>query len=267
MSVSRIYAIFVRQIFLIKSNPARLTSIFLWVVIDVIIWGFITKYLSSFGGATFSFVNVVLGAIILWGFSNRIEQGTMTAFLEDIWSHNFINFFASPLTISEYIAGLVTTSLVTGVGAFLVTILIAGLGFGYNILKVGILFLPFVFILFIFGMAMGIFIAAVIFRLGPAAEWLGWPIPMVLSVLSGVFYPVSTLPAVLRVFARAIPASYVFESMRSVLAGQQASGQLGFNLLVGLGLALVYLFLTYIFFIRIYRHNVKKGAIARFDVE
>ena len=111
MSVSRIYAIFIRQVFLIKSNPTRLVSMFLWIIIDVILWGFITKYLISLGKDTFSFVNIILGAIILWGFMTRIEHGLMMAFLEDIWSRNFINFFASPLKISEYLAGLVTTSI------------------------------------------------------------------------------------------------------------------------------------------------------------
>ena len=239
---------------------------FLWIIIDVILWGFITKYLGSLGTATFSFANIILGAIILWGFMTRIEHGLMTAFLEDIWSRNFINYFASPLKISEYISGLVATSITTGICGFLVVLLIAGACFGYNIFQIGLLLLPFLLILFIFGMAMGIFVSALIFRLGPAAEWIGWPIPMVLSVFSGVFYPVSTLPKFLQTFSKIIPASYVFESMRAILAGGLFSG-LAINLLIGLGLAFIYLLLTYFFFIRVYRYNLKHGTIARFNIE
>ena len=274
MSVSRIYAVFIRQIFLMKNNPTRLVSIFLWMIIDVILWGFITKYLGTFGGATFSFANIILGAIILWGFMTRIEHGLMMAFLEDIWSRNFINYFASPLKISEYISGLVTTSITTGICGFSVMLLIAGACFGYNIFKIGLLLLPFLLILFIFGMAMGIFVSALIFRLGPAAEWIGWPIPMVLSMFAGVFYPVSTLPKALQIFSKIIPASYVFESMRAILtaslgAGSSASsGQaLTINLLIALALAFTYLLLTYFFFIRVYRYNLKHGTIARFNIE
>ena len=33
-------------------------------------------------------------------------------FLEDVWSRNFLNLFASPLTIPQYLLGLVITSTV-----------------------------------------------------------------------------------------------------------------------------------------------------------
>ena len=267
MSISRIYAVFVRQIFLYKSNPTRIVSTFLWIIIDVILWGFITKYLASLGKDTFSFVNVVLGAIILWGFMTRIEHGLMMAFLEDIWSRNFINYFASPLKIGEYLAGLVTTSITTGICGFLVMLLIAGLCFGYNIFKLGLFLLPFLLILFIFGMAMGIFVSALIFRLGPAAEWIGWPIPIVLSLFSGVFYPISNLPKFLQAFSKVIPASYVFESMRAILVGRLITDGLITNLFIGFGLAFTYLLLTYFFFIRVYHYNLKHGTIARFHIE
>jgi len=267
MSISRIYAVFIRQVFLIKSNPTRLVSMFLWIIIDVILWGFITKYLGSLGRDTFSFVNIILGAIILWGFTTRIEHGVMTTFLEDIWSRNFINYFASPLQINEYISGLVVTSITMGVCGLLLMLLIAGLCFGYNIFRIGMFLLPFLLILFIFGMAMGIFVSALIFRLGPAAEWIGWPIPMVLSVFSGVFYPVSNLPNFLRIFSRVIPASYVFESMRTILARGLFSSRLVIYLCIGLVLSCTYLLVTYFFFIRVYRYNLKHGTIARFNIE
>jgi len=55
----------------------------------------------------------LLGGVLLWDFCTRIMQGVSTAFLEDVWSRNFLNLFASPLSISEYIAGLVITSVMT----------------------------------------------------------------------------------------------------------------------------------------------------------
>jgi ABC-2 type transport system permease protein len=197
MSLRRIYAIFVRQLFLYKSNPTRLVSIFLWLIIDILLWGFISKYLGSLGRDTFSFTTVILGAVILWEFMSRIQQGIMMSFLEDIWSQNFINFFASPLKIREYLSGLVLTSICSGLAGFLAMIAIAGPLFGYNAFMTGLWLLPFMLILLLFGIAMGLFVSAVIFRLGPSAEWLGWPIPMVLSLFVGVFYPISTLPAVM----------------------------------------------------------------------
>lgn len=267
MSARRIYAIFIRQLFLMKNSPARLVPVFLWIVVDIIQWGFISKYLGAFGRDTFSFISVILGAIVLWGFMSRIQQGVFTAFMEDVWIKNFINYFASPLQIREYVAGLVLTSITTGIAGFIAMIIIASLAFGYNVFKIGILILPFLLILFVFGIALGIFVAALIFRLGPSAEWLAWPIPVVLSIISGVYYPVSTLPTVLALLAKINPAAYVFESLRTILGSASFSPALAGNLILGAILALAYLLLMYYFFIRIYRGNLKTGQISRFDSE
>lgn len=267
MILTRTYAVFLRQLYLFRSNPARLSSVFLWLVVDIIQWGFISKYLGSFGRSTFGFLTVILGAIVLWGFMSRIQQGIMTSFLEDIWSQNFINYFASPLRIVEYLSGLVLTSITTGLFGFVMVVLIAGLGFGYNFFMIGLYLFPFMAILFIFGIAMGMFVSGVIFRLGPSAEWLGWPIPLVLSIFSGVYYPISTLPVPFQVISKMIPASYVFESMRGLLTSQVPSSGAGWNLLIGGTLALAYLALAYAFFIKIYRRNLENGAIAKFSAE
>ena len=157
MSLTRVYAIFLRQVFLIRSNPTRLATLFLWVIVDTIQWGYISQYLGSLGQSTFSFVTVILGAIILWEFVTRTQHGLMRGFLEDIWTQNFINYFASPLEIREYLAGLVITSIATSLIGFWIMVGIAGLAFGYNLFRIGLFLLPFVSILFVFGIAMGIF--------------------------------------------------------------------------------------------------------------
>jgi len=267
MSILRIYSIFLRQFFLIKSNPIRLIGLFLWQIIAIIQWGFISKYLGSMGQATFGFITVILGAVILWEFMVRIQQGIMTAFLEDIWSQNFINYFGSPLKISEYLSGLILTSITTALIGFMILILIAGLGFGYNVFKLGLLLFPFIFILFIFGIAMGIFVTALIFKFGPAAEWLGWPIPAVMSLIAGVFYPISTLPSFLNFLAKLIPVSYIFESIRQILSASFLYRDITTSMITAFLLALIYLFIAYKVFISVYRLNLKNGTIARFNAE
>ena len=267
MSMYRVYAIFIRQIFLLKSNPTRLVSIFLWLIIDIVQWGFISRYLASFGEATFSFITVILGAILLWEFMSRIQQGILMAFLEDIWTQNFINFFASPIRIREYVTGLVLTSITSGLAGFLAIVGVAWAVFGYNILKVGLFLLPFMLILLVFGIAMGIFVSAIIFRLGPSAEWLGWPIPMVLSLFAGVYYPVSMLPSALRFVAYAIPPAYVFESMRTILARGTIPANIVPYLFIGMGLSVVYVLMASRLFIYVYRRNLQSGNIARFNAE
>jgi ABC-2 type transport system permease protein len=189
----------------------------------------------------------------------------MMAFLEDVWSNNLINYFASPLKVSEYTIGLVASSIVTALLGFLAMSVIAGLGFGYDIFIIGLSMIPFVGILFLFGMALGLFTCAAIFRLGPTAEWLSWPLPMILSLISGVYYPIDTLPGFLAHIARMFPPAYVFESLRSQLEQAATMELVVQNLLLGSGLAVLYLFLSYRFFLHVYHHNLRTGKLARFN--
>ena len=104
MSPRRTAAIVLRQYYLLRGSPARIPPLFAWVAIDITLWGFITKYLNSVASSGFNFVPALLGAVLLWDFFIRVMQGVTMAFLEDVWSRNFLNFFATPLSISEYIA-------------------------------------------------------------------------------------------------------------------------------------------------------------------
>jgi len=265
MHPKRIYAIFIRQLYLLTNNPTRLVGNFVWLTVSIIQWGFISKYLGTLGKANFNFITVILGALILWEFLTRIQQGMMMAFLEDVWSNNLLNFFASPLRLPEYILGLLASSIVTAVLGFMVMSIIAGLGFGYNVFLIGLSMIPALVILFLFGMTMGMMTCATIFRLGPAAEWISWPLPMILSLISGVFYPIETLPQILETIARLFPPAYVFESLRAQMEQTATSQLIIQNLAIGSCLTITYLFLAYRFFRRVYRHNLQTGSLARFN--
>ena len=78
---------------------------FAWVAVDIVLWGFITRYLNTIASPGFNFVPVLLGAVLMWDFFTRVMQGVTMAFFEDVWSRNFLNIFASPLSIPEYLAG------------------------------------------------------------------------------------------------------------------------------------------------------------------
>jgi ABC-2 type transport system permease protein len=124
--------------------------------------------------------------------------------------------------------------------------------------------LPFLSILFACGIALGITACAVVLRLGPAAEWLIWPIPAMLSPFAGVFYPLSTLPRWMQILSHALPPSYVFEGMRAIVHGQGISG---FDLFAGALLAAAYVVSACWFFTRVYRQAVRTGLIARYSAE
>jgi ABC-2 type transport system permease protein len=262
--VRPVIAIFLRQLYLFRSSPVRIMPTFAWVAIDIVVWGFLTRYLNSVSGSQVNFVPSLLGAVLFWDFFTRIMQGVTTAFFEDVWSRNFLNLFATPLSISEYVAGLVLTSIATSVVGLAVMLILATLVFGLSFGALGLMLFPFVLVLFLFGIALGIFASALVLRLGPASEWLVWPLPALLSPFVGVYYPLATLPAWMRDVGHLLPPSYVFEGMRGLISGQPFSGV---TLLLGGGLALLQVILAGYFFARVFRYTVRTGLLARYSAE
>ena len=264
MRLRRTAAIALRQFYLIRGSFSRAFPLFAWVGVDIVLWGFITKYLNTVSASGFNFVPVLLGAVLLWDFFTRVMHGVTMAFFEDVWSRNFLNVFATPLSISEYVGGLVLSSIATSSVGLAVMLLVATLVFGLSFFSYGLLLVPFLLVLFLFGIALGIFGSAVVLRLGPASEWFVWPIPALISPFAGVFYPLSTLPQWMQYVSCVLPPSYVFEGMRAIVLGRAVSGT---ALLWGACLALLYIVLAGFFFTRIYQHAVRTGLIARYSAE
>jgi ABC-2 type transport system permease protein len=259
-----IAGIALRQFYLLRGSPTRVVPTFAWVAIDIVLWGFITRYLNTVAGSGVNFVPTLLGGVLLWDFLTRIMQGVSIAFMEDIWARNFLNLFSTPLLISEYVTGLVITSIVTGLLSLLVMLILASAAFGLAFFQLGILLVPFLLVLFVFGIALGILASAMVLRLGPASEWLVWPLPALLSPFAGVFYPLSTLPHWMRVIGELMPASYVFEGLRTAVAGKP------FQILplaFGGALALLYLAVAGWVFGWVFRHVVRTGLLARYSAE
>ncbi len=250
--------------YLVRDHPQRLFQILVWAALDIVLWGFITKYLNDVGNAGFSFAPTLLGAVVLWSFLGRAQQGVSTPALEDVWSRNLLNFFASPLTVAEYAAGLVCASITTSIVGFACVCALAFLFFGFTVFWMGAQLFAFLMILFIFGVALGLLGVSIVFRFGPSAEWFVWPIPAVIEPFVGVFYPVSVLPGWMQVLAHALPPSYAFEGLRSVVFGTGAATE---DALIGIALSLVYLAAAYVFFVYIHKRAVRSGAIARFSAE
>jgi ABC-2 type transport system permease protein len=259
-----IAAITLRQLYLMRSSPTRVLPMVAWVAIDIIVWGFMSRYLNSVTGNGINFISTLLGAVLFWDLFTRIMQGVTMAFFEDVWSRNFVNVFATPLLISEYLTGLVLTSLATSLAGLLVMLLLSTGLFGLSFLSMGLLLVPFLLVLFLFGIAFGVLASALVLRVGPASEWLVWPIPAMLSPFAGVFYPLATLPGWMQAIGHALPPSYVFENMRSIVSGHgyDAGGLIG-----GIALAIAYVVLAGFVFARIYRYSVRSGLLARYSAE
>lgn len=264
MSLQRMFGVLLRYYYLLKGSPARVFSLYVWITINLVMWGFISRYLSSIASSEFHFVPVFLGAVLLSDFMARVTFGIVTTFFEDVWSRNFLNTFATPLRISEYLLGLVVSGIVTSLVGLVLMVLLAIALFGFDATAYGLAILPFLVILFLSGIALGIFGIALVLRLGPSCEWLVWPIPAIISPFVGVFYPIASLPEWMQAVAVALPPTYVFEGIRTILAG--GSVPLG-GFALGSVLAIGYILAASAFFMNTYKRAVRTGIIARYSAE
>lgn len=264
MKVRRSLAILLRYGYLLRGSTTRVVPLFAWSVIDIVLWGFITKYFGTFVSGEVRLVPMLLGAVLFWDFFTRIMHGLTTTFLEDVWSRNFLNLFASPISVSEYLGGLILTTLLTSTVGLIAMILFATLGFGLPMLVYGSMLIPFILILVLFGISFGLFACALVLRLGPASEWFVWPIPAILAPFAGVFYPTETLPGWMQWVSRLLPASYIFDGMREVVRHGSMDPT---SLLLPAAIAAGYIALAWYTFSRVFRLAVRTGLIARYSAE
>ena len=95
MKLHRINALLIRHLYLFKRSVPRLMDIFFWPVMELLLWGFISVYISKLNIAGFNAVTVLLGAVIFWDLMSQSQRAVSVAFLEDVWERNFLNIFVA----------------------------------------------------------------------------------------------------------------------------------------------------------------------------
>ncbi|HEY5600234.1 MAG TPA: hypothetical protein VIK48_06030, partial [Candidatus Manganitrophaceae bacterium] len=246
-----------------RSLP-RLTEVFFWPLLDLLLWGFVTVYLRNFQPNLPKFVSFFLGALILWDILYRAQQGISVSFLEEVWSKNLLNLFVSPMRPGEFMAALMSISVFKLLTAGIASALLAWLFYSFNLFLLGISLIPFVLNLMIMGWAIGIVTMAVILLYGQEAEVMAWGLAFLIQPISAVFYPVSVLPGWLQPFALMIPSSHVFEGMRTVIETGRIPVE---SLLIAAGLNLIYLLAALSFFYRNLRVVKERGLLMRSGAE
>src|SRR3989338_228210 len=217
MSLTRIYALLLRYLYLYPRSIPRILDIVFWPIVDLLIWGWLTLYLQQSRAGIPGIVSALLGAMVFWNFIQRSQQAVSIAFLEEVWERNLLNLFVTPVRVGEFLAstvliGVVRLALIGGV------LSIAALAFfRFNIFSFGLLLIPFAINLFVFGWVLGLIATSIILRFGQSAQILAFALTMLIQPFVAVFYPVSVLPVFIRPVSLAIPAAHVFEGMRQVV--------------------------------------------------
>jgi len=217
-AVVRIWAMALRYLYLLRSSWIRVIELAYWPVMQMIMWGFMTKFLLESGAPVLRAAGMLIAAVLLWDVMFRSNIGVAISFLEEMWSRNLAQLFASPLRPWEWAVALLGISLMRTLIGVAPAALLAIPLYQYSIFDMGLPLVAFFANLMIFGGAVGLAVSAMVLRYGLGAESLAWVGIFLVAPISGIYYPIATLPGWLQPVAWALPSAHVFEGMRAVLA-------------------------------------------------
>ena len=214
---NRIFALSLRHIYLIKGSFPRILDLIYWPTIQILLWGFISKFFTLNSTFYENTVGIILSAAILYDFLFRSSISYNMMFLEEIWSRNFTNLFIAPIKLSEIIAALTFTAIFRTLIGLVPAALLAIPFFGVSILKIGFPLIFLLITLYIFGVTLGLLVTSGLIRFGPSFENIAWASLFFLAPLGCIYYPIEILPNWLQVIAKLLPLVYIFEEMRNIL--------------------------------------------------
>jgi ABC-2 type transport system permease protein len=217
MNWDKIFALSLRHIYLIKGSFPRILDLIYWPIIQIFLWGFISKFFTLSSSYYENTIGIILSAAILYDFLFRSSISYNMMFLEEIWSRNFTNLFIAPIKLSEIIAALTFTAIFRTLIGLVPASLVAIPLFGVSIFKIGFPLIFLLVTLYIFGVTLGLLVTAGLLRFGPSFENIAWASLFFLAPLGCIYYPVEILPDWLQIIAKLLPLVHIFEEMRNIL--------------------------------------------------
>ena len=258
MKFHRMYALSLRHLYVIRSSLPRILDLIYWPTIQIVLWGFISKFFTIHSDFYNHTVGIILSAAILYDFLFRSSISFNMLFLEEIWSRNFTNLFVAPLKVSEIIMALTVTALLRTLIGIIPAILLAAPFFGVSIFNLGPSLILLFLSLYLFGITLGLLVTSGLLRYGPAFENVAWSSLFLLAPLGCVYYPLSILPDWLQILAKSLPLVYIFEEVRSILLDNVVNYS---NIVSALTLNLVYFTLAVGTFYLAFSGARKKGTL------
>lgn len=255
----RIYAIMLRHLKALLVSWSRLSETFYWPMLNILIWGYVSKYLASQGSSP-SLLIIFLAGFIFWNIMHRSQEEMSVGFMDDLWSRNFANIFASPVSTWEYLIALMLTGIIKLVLSTTLIWFVAAFVFHFNLLSIGFYLFPFIFNLLLTGWWVGFIINGLVFRFGYDVEALSWTIIFILQPFSGVYYPLSVMPDWMQFISRFIPSSYIFEGLRMLIYEGRVESIL---LMMSFALNIVYIIFSLFFYKKMFDAAREKGYLTK----
>lgn len=250
LNFTRIRTVVLRYFYAHRRTPSSFFDFLYWPLIDIFLFGFIGVWFST-QQSPHAVASLMIG-LVLWQVSFRTNLEISRNLIQELWEENLINFFATPITISEWLIGL----MLCGFLAVLITIpygtLLVYAIFGQNIFSIGFVMIPLIILLIMSGWVLGLFASAILIYYGQKIETMVWAMGWLPAPFCSVYYPLEVLPTWMQLIGKCLPMTYAFQAVRVALnTGTTSYSDIG----ISFALNIVYLIAAIMFF----NHQFKKS--------
>jgi len=241
MKINRIIGLMLKTFYLTRRSWDRISDVFYWSIIDLAVWGLTGRYFTQLASPRSHILEFIVSGILFWLIIWRGQQEISVNLLEDLWNKNMVNLFVAPLTFVEWVVSFLLVSIIKVLVSFLFAACVTILLYKINVFSYGLTLVPISLLLLINAWWIGFVIAGMILRYGTKIQTLAWSVVSIIAPFSAIYYPVSILPQWAQFIAKALPTSYLFDALHTVIN----KGQINFaGLGICLALSIFYLILS-----------------------
>jgi len=235
----RIWAFAARNLIMARRNVFFVFELTFWPGVAMLSHGLLTRFLALTPEMT---AFILVGTVALSAIQ-VCQLDVAYAVLFDIWSKSMKHQFLTPVRIHHLALGSWLVGVGRGVIVFALMALIGTWAFSFNFVGGGPLPLA-LFLLgcFLTALVIGLLVCTLVLLFGTRAETSAWAAVNFVVMLSGIYYPVSVLPAWVQVVSGWIPLTYFLDAVR---AGYGFKSKFADPFLTGFALAGLYVVLAH----------------------
>jgi ABC-2 type transporter. len=263
MKLHRINAVIKRHVLQMFKDVSRIFDMVYWPLVDIVLWGFTSLWMQNNTVASADRGFMLITGLVLWGVIWRSNIDVSLSFLEELQAKNLVNLFSSPLSLSEWITGMMLLGSLRSLYVFVYTTGIVWLLYGWNVYSIGLPLIAYFTLLLVSGWCIGFFIAGLLAYYGMRIQGFVWSVGWMFSIFGAIFYPLNVLPLWAQYICKALPIAHVLEAMRFQVQTNSVDTS---SLAISLILNIFYLSLSLLFFYVMFNKSRVYG-LARLEVD
>ncbi len=255
LKLQRINALFLRGFYSDKRNSQRMTDYCFWPLLDIALWAVSSFWLCS-GTKSQETINAMVTCVVLWETVLRAILDIAVSLIEELWAHNLVNLFTTPLTLGEWMVATMMGSVVRISFVFFLSAIFTWLAFGVPVLSLGFMLIPYLTLIAITSWSIGFLAASVLVTWGHRVQTVPWVAAWLFAPVAAVYYPLSALPLSLQKVSAFTPFSYTFEAIRN----HMSNGLISYDLLAKAALlATIYFVCSSFILHKVFQRSLRAG--------